>query len=130
MDLEFAAGNTDGDPRTFTMPLNEDGIIDWEPAIRTILKELVQGERVPLIANRFLATLGQTIVEVARREAKPLVVLSGGCFQNAPLLETTVARLREAGFTPLWSHEAPPNDGGLALGQAVIATAPLDATNP
>jgi hydrogenase maturation protein HypF len=47
--------------------------------------------------------------------------LTGGCFQNALLLELTVARLRESGFRPYWHQRVPPNDGGIALGQAVAA---------
>ncbi|MGH7735143.1 MAG: hypothetical protein ACREOE_16010, partial [Gemmatimonadales bacterium] len=42
-------------------------------------------------------------------------------FQNARLTEGVVAALRSAGFEPLWHRQVPPNDGGLALGQAVWA---------
>jgi hydrogenase maturation protein HypF len=53
------------------------------------------------------------------------VVLSGGCFQNAVLLGQTARRLREAGFAVLIPSNVPMNDGGLALGQAVIAATRL-----
>ena len=49
--------------------------------------------------------------------------LSGGVFQNRLLLELTVKRLRAAGLTVLLHSLTPPNDGGIALGQAVFAMA-------
>jgi hydrogenase maturation protein HypF len=53
------------------------------------------------------------------------VVLSGGCFQNRVLVERTVARLEARGFRPYWHQRFPPNDGGIALGQAYAAIAAL-----
>ena len=46
--------------------------------------------------------------------------LSGGVFQNALLVELAVARLQANGHEPLLHHQVPANDGGLALGQAVL----------
>ena len=53
--------------------------------------------------------------------------LSGGTFENLRRSEHSVAGLREAGFEVFIHHRVPPNDGGLALGQAVIAN---DSINP
>jgi hydrogenase maturation protein HypF len=47
--------------------------------------------------------------------------LSGGCFQNAYLLEQAVTRLRSAGYSVSWPERIPPNDGGIALGQILAA---------
>jgi len=50
------------------------------------------------------------------------VALSGGVFQNVTLLRRTVPLLQEAGFTVYTHHLVPPNDGGVSLGQVVIAS--------
>jgi hydrogenase maturation protein HypF len=51
------------------------------------------------------------------------VALSGGVFQNLLLLSETVARLEGRGFRVLTHRQVPANDGGISLGQAVIAAA-------
>jgi len=62
----------------------------------------------------------------ARREGAPAVVaLAGGCFQNRRLGERARALLLQEGFEVLLPARVPANDGGLALGQAAVATARL-----
>jgi hydrogenase maturation protein HypF len=53
------------------------------------------------------------------------VALSGGCFQNIYLLGRAIDALERDGFEVLIHHLVPANDGGIALGQAVIANAHL-----
>jgi hydrogenase maturation protein HypF len=64
----------------------------------------------------------ELIVATAQKMGEPKVVLTGGCFQNRYLTERTVERLREENFKPYWHQRIPPNDGGIALGQAVAAS--------
>ena len=73
------------------------------------------------IALRFHNTLAEMIVASALRCGERRVALTGGCFQNRYLTERTVRRLGKEGFEPYWHRRIPPNDGGIALGQAAVA---------
>jgi hydrogenase maturation protein HypF len=86
-----------------------------------ILDDLRRGLSAGWIAAKFHNTLAEVIVAVAERVDEERVVLSGGCFQNLYLTERVVTRLRAAGFRPAWHQRIPPNDGGIALGQALAA---------
>jgi hydrogenase maturation protein HypF len=91
--------------------------------VKAILEDIENGTATGLISAKFHHTLVEMMVEVARRTSEPRVVLTGGCFQNRTLTERAVARLQEAGFRCYWHQRIPPNDGGIALGQAVMALA-------
>lgn len=99
----------------------DDGAIDWRPMLTAIVADLRAGTPAQRIAAAFHSTLVEIILAVARKSALPQVVLTGGCFQNRLLTEAAIDRLRAAGFAPYWHRQVPPNDGGLALGQAVWA---------
>ncbi|MCL4506094.1 MAG: carbamoyltransferase HypF [Chloroflexi bacterium] len=96
-------------------------IVDWEPLIRALIADVAAGVPAGLMAAKFHNTLVEMIVAVAGRVGQRRVILSGGVFQNKYLLERTVRRLQAAGFHPYWHQRVPPNDGGIALGQAVAA---------
>ena len=96
-------------------------VVDWAPTIEGLLTDLERGLPVWEMSAKFHNTLAEYIVVVARRVATPRIALTGGCFQNKYLLERTVGALRSAGFSPYWHQRVPPNDGGVALGQAVAA---------
>ncbi len=90
-----------------------------------MLSDLRKGAQAPTVSARFhngVARLIRDICVMARQQTGlDVVALSGGVFQNATLLRKTLPLLRGAGFT-VYTHElVPPNDGGLALGQAAIA---------
>ncbi|HEY6445298.1 MAG TPA: carbamoyltransferase HypF [Acidobacteriaceae bacterium] len=99
--------------------------IDLRPMIRQIADAVQRGEKPSRIAARFHATLVAVIVEVCRRMRTILaltrVCLSGGCFQNALLLEGCIDGLRADGFEVFFQQAVPANDGGISLGQAAIA---------
>ena len=100
----------------------EDAIVvDWRPALGAILDDIRAGASTAVISARFHAGLAAAIGEVAARVGEPKVALTGGCFQNARLTEAAIETLSAVGMTPYWHERAPPNDGGLALGQAVWA---------
>jgi hydrogenase maturation protein HypF len=62
-----------------------------------------------------------TCHHVAKETGPRTVALSGGCFQNRLLLELAVPALEAAGFRVLLHRQVPCNDGGISLGQAVLA---------
>lgn len=111
----------------FALRAGDPAILDWESTIRALLSERAASTPQGVIAARFHNTLAEMIVAVAHRVGRPLVALTGGCFQNAVLLECTVRRLRTEGFDPCWPRLVPANDGGLALGQ-VLAVARAQST--
>jgi hydrogenase maturation protein HypF len=131
MELEFAIQNVRLD-EAYRMEVLDvpDGpmILDWENMITFLLTDRQNGVPVDVLSARFHNGLADAIVEVARRIGEPRLALSGGCFQNAYLVERTVRRLREEGFQPFWHHQVPPNDGGIAFGQAVAAECGIEIT--
>ena len=96
-------------------------VVDWQPMVLAVLKDVGRGEKIGLISAKFHNTLVEAVVNVADKVGEHQVVLTGGCFQNRYLTERTVRRLQEEGFRPYWHQRVPPNDGGIALGQ-VFAT--------
>lgn len=123
IELESAAGS---DSRSYPFEIF-GGEIDFRPAIRTIVRDVLTGTPVHAISARFHNTVARAIVEacfrVRREEWLNRVCLSGGSFQNMRLLESTVSLLERRGFQVFVHGQVPPNDGGLSLGQAVIASA-------
>ncbi|CAN1531125.1 HypF Hydrogenase maturation factor [Paracoccaceae bacterium] len=130
MRLEALAANMPADHGGgYALALSHD-ILDPSPIWAEIRADLARGLSQGRIAHRFQTGLGLGFAQVARKlvdsgEAQA-VVLSGGCFQNAALLGAVLWGL---GDTPVLLHRTTPaNDGGLALGQALIAAARATAT--
>ncbi|MDB4961914.1 MAG: [NiFe] hydrogenase metallocenter assembly protein HypF [Myxococcales bacterium] len=117
----------------FEVELVDHGVkpfeIDLRPTIRHIAHEQRRGTTRAELAARFHATLAWAIRQACHRArtagAPSTVVLTGGCFQNRRLLEHTSELLEADGFEVLVHRRVPPNDGGLALGQAAIASCQL-----
>jgi hydrogenase maturation protein HypF len=98
---------------------------DWGPLVLAVLADKQAGVAVPLIAARFHNGLVAWMVEVAANIGLKRIVLSGGVFQNRYLTERAAAALESRGFVVHTHHRVPPNDGGIALGQAAMMLSKL-----
>jgi hydrogenase maturation protein HypF len=121
MSLEAAVAGEGGEAYPAPLARGEPLELDWRPLVAAAAADAAAGRPAGWIATRFHNALVEWIVAVARRAEAPHVVLSGGVFQNACLAARARARLEAEGFTPLTHRRVPPNDGGIALGQAVLA---------
>jgi hydrogenase maturation protein HypF len=102
-----------------------DEVIDPTPLIQAAVMDLRRGLPVGKIAARFHNGLAGMVLQVCQRLRAHFgvteVVLSGGVWQNMTLLTRAEALLGRAGFAVYVHRQVPANDGGLALGQAMIA---------
>ncbi len=100
-------------------------ILDMRPALLELLKDLALGIPRPTMArcfhNSMAAATAGMCERIRGRSGLNRVVLSGGVFQNKLLAEGTLNRLAERDFKVFTHRLVPPGDGGLALGQAVVA---------
>ncbi len=125
MDLEFGVDES-VEVAPYPIALDERAgpiVVDWEPTVRAILEDLAAGAPASRIARAFHDALVNAIVAVAQRAGQDRVVLTGGCFQNRYLTERASDRLVASGFRVYRHRAVPPNDGGIAVGQAVAACA-------
>jgi hydrogenase maturation protein HypF len=104
-------------------------LIGYQAMWQALTGDIASGTPFGVIAGRFHKSVAIAIVAMTRALARledfDAVALSGGCFQNAILLEQTERRLHDAGFIVLTHSIVPCNDGGLSLGQAAVAAARL-----
>jgi hydrogenase maturation protein HypF len=126
MELEVLA-EPEAD-RVYAVNLEEiDGrmIVRTPDIVRGVVEDILAGVGCDRIGSRFHATLADVIVKTCGRlrqhSGLDRVALSGGVFQNIRLSRLAVDGLGRAGFQVYTHHQVPPNDGGLALGQAAIA---------
>lgn len=96
-------------------------VADWRPLVRAVVEDVTRRTGPACIGYRFHVALADLIGRLAEAAAVPRVVLTGGCFQNGLLERLARRRLERAGFIVYTHRLVPPNDGGLALGQAVVA---------
>ncbi|MFJ4557220.1 carbamoyltransferase HypF [Streptomyces massasporeus] len=122
LELEAAAASAWGADRSaYTFA---DGF-DPAPVLSALVADLRRGTPAAVLAARFHRAVARAVAEICRRARQDTglatVALSGGVFANAPLEEECARLLTEDGFAVLRHGEVPPNDGGLALGQLVVA---------
>jgi hydrogenase maturation protein HypF len=100
-------------------------VIDPAEMIRGIVCNLIDGMSSSKISGKFHRTVARLIVDtcemIRSKERLNRVVLSGGVFQNIFLLSLVTEGLRRSGFEVHTHHLVPANDGGISLGQAVVA---------
>lgn len=105
----------------------EGGVIEGSDLVAAVVEDLRAGERPEIVAARFHNGLARVLTDVAvaahTRHELSTVALSGGTFQNLLLLTRTRTYLEAEGFEVLVHRQVPPNDGGLSLGQCVVANA-------
>jgi len=105
--------------------------LDWSYPLEGVIADLKAGVPVPVISAQFHNSVAEMVAQtcslIRERTGLEQVVLSGGVFQNTLLLERALFRLRRRGFEPFIHHQVPSNDGGISLGQAVVASFKLQA---
>ena len=126
IELEAMAAEQFGSQADFAYGYElQNGCLTWTPMWKAILEDLDAGVEPAVIAARFHHTVSSAVAHTAARlchqQGTEVVVLSGGVFQNRLLLERSSLLLRDKGLRVLSPRLLPANDGGLSLGQAVIA---------
>jgi hydrogenase maturation protein HypF len=99
--------------------------LDPRPLVAAVVADLERGESVSAIGGRVHVALADAIARtcdrIRARAGLGTVALSGGCFQSRLLTTLAAERLESLGFEVLLHSRVPPNDGGIALGQAAVA---------
>jgi len=127
LEMEMAEGE---EYYSVEIPGGGELILPHAPIIRGIVADLMEGVNRGTISRKFHNTLvrvfGDTCLKLRNRCQLNRVVLSGGVFQNVFLLDQLEKILGELGFAVYTPRLVPANDGGISLGQAVVANAILD----
>ncbi|MBI5382001.1 MAG: carbamoyltransferase HypF [Opitutae bacterium] len=134
MDVEFCADAANGATAPLRLDVRSDPqsgklLLDWVPALAEICATRHKLP-APELAAGFHQALANAIGEVAARCGVETVALTGGCFQNARLLELATRQLRARAHTVLLHRELPPNDGSIAAGQALAVAWGIAEVSP
>lgn len=126
VELELAAGNRTGGLLPFAIREEDPGQLDFLPTFAAMSELLERGDDPADLAASFHNTVAAAIVSTVRQIKKETalrkVALSGGVFQNLRLLTAVEQQLKAEQFAVYRHCRVPTNDGGLSLGQAVVAS--------
>jgi hydrogenase maturation protein HypF len=126
--IEFESLADSDEAEIYSLALNQDEV-QVRGAVEALIKDVMAGVPISKISARFHNGLAEGVRMVVRKMSRDSgirdVALSGGVWQNITLLRRTLSLLHADGFEVYIHREVPPNDGGLSLGQAVIAASRL-----
>ncbi|MBA2441062.1 MAG: carbamoyltransferase HypF [Rubrobacter sp.] len=128
VELELAADGPASHGYPFRLrPEGEGWVVETQEVIGGVVEELLQTRPAGEVSSRFHRTMAEMVVagceQLRETDGGGAVALSGGVFQNVTLLEQATGLLEERGFTVYRHRRVPANDGGISLGQAVLAGA-------
>lgn len=130
IDLETLASKAPGESAHYPFPIAKQGdikIIKVHDLFTAIVNDLHNHTPRPRIAARFHNTVARMVLETCQKispgTGNKNVALSGGVFQNRLLFREAIALLEEAGFKVYTHRQVPCNDGGISLGQVMVANA-------
>ena len=134
IELELAANDEAARPYPFLLDRDAEGwVLDTRETISEITAAIRSGISPGEISSRFHRTVAEMVAagcRALRKDGGPrTVALSGGTFQNMLLLRGVVRLLNDDGFTVYIHRRVPANDGGLSLGQAVLADGAVRSTD-
>ncbi len=101
--------------------LGRDGVLDPTPLLAQLADTDDAGQGALRFHHAMAHGLARWVLQAAQAQRVHTVALAGGCFLNALLTALLVPQLAAAGLLVLQARQAPPNDGGIALGQAWVA---------
>jgi len=109
----------------YAYSIDRHNVIHFGEMIREIVQERIEGAETGRVAQRFHLTVIRAAADLCERVRSntgiTAVILSGGVFQNRLILSGLFAELEKRGFRAFTNSVVPPNDGGIAFGQTVVA---------
>jgi hydrogenase maturation protein HypF len=126
VELELAAGGPADRGYPFRLrPKDQGWIVETGEIIHEVVEDLLAGRATGEISSRFHRTMAEVVAagceKIRGAGGTTAVALSGGSFQNMLLLQQVIKLLEGKGFQVYRHRRVPANDGGLALGQAILA---------